>query len=427
MSIFQDSSSLLNESRKIQRQIQEELNYIQEGKRAARRNRGKQRSSAPEPQAQPEKKEPKQRGAFRADIAKKGVASPQTTDLANAVKMFAGRQVPDSYGKQKQKEPTQRGSFRSSAKPKGVASPETADMAKTVSMISKNEPKAAEKKEPKKRGAFRADINKRGVASSQTADLDKAVKLVAGRQIPKKEAPASSQSTEKEQPKKPEATKAAPKPKETGRARTSPIIRNVPARKERIASRRASKNREASDLKISGSQLKNLYYSAPDDRATKNRERVVRGLKGGVRKYAEKIKDAGRRVVGKIKKFFGKEDVDLLFASQVILECDGYTSDEIEMILEWIDSQLDQEETFNCITILENAIDDLLLCQYIVENYAINTDLDIELVVEDMTDDEFEYIFENYIEEEVPVDRRLKSNRYVSKSFKRKRPMKPSY
>lgn len=406
MSIFQDSSSLLNESRKIQRQIQEELNYIQEGKRAARRNRGKQRSSAPEPQpvSHPEKKEPKQRGAFRADASKKGVASPQTTDLANAVKMFAGRQVPDNYGKQ-------------------------------------------EKKEPKKRGAFRADVEKKGVASPQTADLAKAVKMVAGRQIPKKEAPAAPQAAKKEEPKaapKPEATKAAPKeapkpretkaapkaapkPRETRKERKARVTANAPARKERIAARRAAKNREVSDLKVSGSQLKKLYYSAPDDRETRNRERVVRGIKGGVRKYAEKIKDAGKRVVGKIKKFFGKEDVDLLFASQVILECDGYTPDEIEIILEWIDSQLEQEETFNCITILENAIDDLLFCQYIVENYAINTELDIEMIVEDMTDDEFEYIFENYIEEEVPVDRRLKSNRYVSKVFKRKKPMKSSY
>lgn len=393
MSIFQDSSSLLNESRKIQRQIQEELNYIQEGKRAARRNRGKQRSSAPEPQpvSQPEKKEPKQRGAFRADASKKGVASPQTTDLANAVKMFAGRQVPDNYGKQ-------------------------------------------EKKEPKKRGAFRADVEKKGVASPQTADLAKAVKMVAGRQIPKKEAPTAPQAAKKEEPKaapKPEATKAAPKeapkPRETRKERKARVTANAPARKERIAVRRAAKNREVSDLKVSGSQLKKLYYSAPEDRETRNRERVVRGIKGGVRKYAEKIKDAGKRVVGKIKKFFGKEDVDLLFASQVILECDGYTPDEIEIILEWIDSQLDQEETFNCITILENAIDDLLFCQYMVENYTINTESDIEMIVEDMTDDEFEYIFENYIEEEVPIDRRLKSNRYVSKVFKRKKPMKPSY
>lgn len=386
MSIFQDSSSLLNESRKIQRQIQEELNYIQEGKRAARRNREKQRVKQSE-----DEKEPKQRSAFR-----------------------------------------------SSARPKGVASPETVDMAKTVSMISKNEPKSAEKKEPTERKSFRANVSKKGVAPYELADKARAVKLVTGRQIPKKD----TQVSQKEEP-KPKEQKISIKPKKS--KKETKVVSAVPTsnKRQRVSSTKPAtqpKKKEVKSTKpkpynpnLTLSDVKQIYRSYKSDKSTKsgestrNRDLIAKGVSGGIKKYAGKIKDAGSRVVSKIKKFFGREDVDLLFASQVLLEYNGYSTDEIEIILEWIGYGQDGKESLECLNILENSIDAALVSEYITENYIVETEEELYTIINSMTNEEYNLIVEEKINEEIPVDRRLKSNKLVSKTFKRKKPTKPSY
>lgn len=268
---------------------------------------------------------------------------------------------------------------------------------------------SGEKKTPKERGAFRSGSRPKGVASYDLTDRANAVRLAAGREFQNKAAKSASIADLRKQYEAPGETtvsklekmvtraqstahRTAKRTPETRAERKARVTANAPGRKERIAARRAAKNREVSDLKISTSDLKKKYYSAPSDRTTSNREMVMRGLKGGVKKYAGKV-------AGKIKKFFGKEEVDLFFASQIILEHEGYTPEEIEIILEWIDSGLEQDETFDCLTILENAIDDVLLCQFIVENFEVETEDDIEFVVEQMNDEDFEYVYENYIEE----------------------------
>lgn len=163
------------------------------------------------------------------------------------------------------------------------------------------------------------------------------------------------------------------KPRETPQQRRERLGLNVGTRRSRRKARaeRAAERRGASV-----------------DKSPRNRDLVMKGVKGGVEKYAKKV-------AGKIKKFFGKEDVNLIDATTYLLISEGYDDETIITILEWIESEVEADETYVCLEIVENVVDGAMIYNFMVENFEFEYEEDVYDVMEQLSIDDIEYIIES--------------------------------
>lgn len=120
----------------------------------------------------------------------------------------------------------------------------------------------------------------------------------------------------------------------------------------------------------------------------------------------------GKRTLGqRIKSLFRKEDIDLFEASVHVLINEGYNEEQIAYILETLESGNDDYEIQECFDILENAVDGALIYQFMIENYDFDYHEDVIDAMEQLNEEDIDYI----LDEGTKIDRRKKGNKYASK------------
>ena len=123
----------------------------------------------------------------------------------------------------------------------------------------------------------------------------------------------------------------------------------------------------------------------------------------------------GKRTLGqKVKSLFRKEDIDLFDGFVIVLMNEGYNEDQIGLIMTILEESDNQDDIQECYEILENAIDGALVYQFMVENYEFNYDEDVYEAMQNLNEEDINYILDES-EKRSKIDRRRKENKYASK------------
>jgi hypothetical protein len=256
------------------------------------------------------------------------------------------------------------------------------------------------KKETKQRSSFKASTKGKSVSSGSLTRKANEVRLAAGREFQNK---AAKSATIADLRKKYE--KIAPGPSTVDRLQSAIAAaqkekpRYERSREARAASGRGEsreQRRERLGLNVGTRRSRRKARAeraaerrgASVDKSPRNRDLVMKGVKGGVEKYAKKV-------AGKIKKFFGKEDVNLIDATTYLLISEGYNDETIMTILEWIESEIEADETYLCLEIVENVVEGAMIYNFMVENFEFEYEDDVYDVIEQLSMDDIEYIIES--------------------------------
>jgi hypothetical protein len=64
-------------------------------------------------------------------------------------------------------------------------------------------------------------------------------------------------------------------------------------------------------------------------------------------------------------------------------------------ILEWIESEIEADETYLCLEIVENVVEGAMIYNFMVENFEFEYEDDVYDVIEQLSMDDIEYIIES--------------------------------